>query len=84
MVFRLKGDYMKLSENAKRVYNNEYISKQLAEWHFNEKYRNKYKDTKLWRTFKEKYIKEWTEKILKVEYFYDEELIYQGIDFEER
>ena len=75
---------MKLSENAKRVYNNEYISKQLAELHFNEKYRNKYKDTEVWRTFKEKYIKEWTKKILKAEYFYDEELIYQGIDFEER
>ena len=29
---------MKLSENAKRIKNNEYISKQIAETQFNKKY----------------------------------------------
>ena len=72
---------MKLSENAVKVKNNEYISQQLAEIQFNYKYGKKYKNTNPWRVFKDKFIKEWTLKNLQIEYFYDEELINHGIDF---
>ena len=74
-------DNMKLSENAKRIKNNEYISKQIAETQFNKKYGNKYKDTNAWKVFKDKFIKEWTLINLQIEYFYDEELINDDIDF---
>ena len=67
---------MKLSKNAKLVKNNKDISKQIATWHFNVKYGDKYKDTNTWKVFKDKYIKKWTDIFLKNEYFYDEELIY--------
>lgn len=73
---------MIISENAIKIKNNEHISKQIAEKQFNDKYGNKYKDTELWKTFKKKYIKEWTLKNLSIEYFYDEDLIHNGIDFE--
>lgn len=72
---------MKLSENAKRIKNNEYISKQIAETQFNKKYGNKYKDNNAWKVFKDKFIKEWTLINLQIEYFYDEELINDDIDF---
>ena len=72
---------MKLSENAKRIKNNEYLSKQIAETQFNKKYGNKYKDTNAWKVFKDKFIKEWTLINLQIEYFYDEELINDDIDF---
>ena len=48
---------MKLSENAVKVKNNEYISQQLAEKQFNDQYGKKYKDTNPWRVFKDKFIK---------------------------
>ena len=72
---------MKLSENAKRIKNNEYISKQIAETQFNKKYGNKYKDINAWKVFKDKFIKEWTLINLQIEDFYDEELINDDIDF---
>ena len=72
---------MKLSENAVKVKNNEYISRQIAEKQFNDQYGKKYKDTNPWRVFKDKFIKEWTLSNLKIEYFYDEQLINDGIDF---
>ena len=76
---------MKLSENARLIKNNKNISKQIAEWQFNVRYGKKYKDTKAWKVFKDKYIKEWTDILLQNEYVYDEELKYKyGIDFEDR
>ena len=72
---------MIISQNALKVRNNEHISKQIAEKQFNEKYGEKYKDTNAWKVFKDKYIKEWTLKNLTIEYFYDEQLINEGIDF---
>ena len=72
---------MIITENAKKVKNTEYISRQIAEKQFNNKYGGKYKDTELWNTFKEKYIQEWTLKNLSIEYFYDEDLIHNNIKF---
>ena len=74
-------DNMIISQNALKVKNNEYISQQIAEKQFNEKYGKKYKDTNAWKVFKDKFIKEWTLKNLSIEYFYDEQLINDGIDF---
>lgn len=72
---------MIISQNALKVKNNEYISKQIAEKQFNDKYGKKYKDTNAWKVFKDKFIKEWTLKNLSIDYFYDEQLINDGIDF---
>ena len=70
-----------LSQNAVKVRNNKYISQQIAEKQFNDKYGKKYKDTNPWKVFKDKYIEEWTLKNLSIEYFYDEDLFNNGIDF---
>ena len=72
---------MKLSENARKVKNTKHISKQIAENQFKDKYGEKYKDTEPWIIFKDKYIEEWTLKNLEIEYFYDEQLINDGIIF---
>lgn len=60
---------MILSQNAVKVRNNKYISQQIAEKQFNDKYGKKYKDTNPWKVFKDKYIEEWTLKNLSIEYF---------------
>lgn len=72
---------MIISKNAIKIKNTEDISRQIAEKQFNDKYGAKYKNTELWETFKEKYIKEWTLKNLSIEYFYDEDLIHNDIEF---
>lgn len=72
---------MILSQNAVKVRNNKYISQQIAEKQFNDKYGKKYKDTNPWKVFKDKYIEEWILKNLSIEYFYDEDLFNNGIDF---
>lgn len=73
---------MIISKNAIRVKNNKNISKQLAEKQFQHKYGDKYQDTAECKLFKEKFIEEWTQKNLQIEYFYDEQLKHCNIDYE--
>lgn len=72
---------MIISKNAIKIKNNKNISKQIAEKLFQHKYGEKYQNTAECRLFKEKFIKKWTQKILQIEYFYDEQLEHRNINY---